>query len=180
MVHHQHVLFVVKGGTLSLFVSKRMGSQVIRETSVSALIVVKAIIRLIRVTRNTIFHPAIDANLKTDETKNEDDGQEIKFTKQQYQALMALIKPVEELGTIMQKPSHISSISTSSIESGNIFSYITIIDDFSRFSWVYLMHNKSETRTHLTNFINHVENQFETKVKIRLKYLFGPNFRKLF
>jgi len=44
--------------------------------------------------------------------------------------------------------------------------FLTIIDDFSRFSWVYLIHNKSETRTHLTNFINLVENQFETKVKI--------------
>jgi len=44
--------------------------------------------------------------------------------------------------------------------------FLTIIDDFSRFSWVYLMQNKSETRTHLVNFINLVENQFETKVQI--------------
>jgi len=44
--------------------------------------------------------------------------------------------------------------------------FLTVIDNFSRYSWIYLMHNKSETRTHLTNFINFVENQFETKVKV--------------
>jgi len=44
--------------------------------------------------------------------------------------------------------------------------FLSVIDDFSRFSWIYLMHNKSETTTHLTNFINFVENQFETKVKV--------------
>jgi len=42
-----------KGGTLSPFVSKRMGSQIIMETSVSTIIVVKVAIQLIRVTRNT-------------------------------------------------------------------------------------------------------------------------------
>lgn len=44
--------------------------------------------------------------------------------------------------------------------------FLTIIDDYSRFCWVYLMKNKSETRDQLTKFINLVENQFETKVKI--------------
>jgi len=28
------------------------------------------------------------------------------------------------------------------------------------------MHNKSETRMHLTSFINFVENKFETKIKV--------------
>jgi len=44
--------------------------------------------------------------------------------------------------------------------------FLTIIDDFSKFCWVYLMHNKSETRMHVNNFVNLVENQFETKIKI--------------
>jgi len=44
--------------------------------------------------------------------------------------------------------------------------FLTIIDDSSRFTLVYLMCNKSETRTHLINFVNYAENQFETKIKI--------------
>ena len=30
--------------------------------------------------------------------------------------------------------------------------FLTIVDDFSRFTWVFLMHHKSETQKHLTNF----------------------------
>jgi len=44
--------------------------------------------------------------------------------------------------------------------------FLTIIDDSSRFTWVDLMRNKSKTRTHLIHFVNYVENQFETKIKI--------------
>nr|KYP62795.1 Retrovirus-related Pol polyprotein from transposon TNT 1-94 [Cajanus cajan] len=44
--------------------------------------------------------------------------------------------------------------------------FLTIVDDHTRYTWVYLMCNKSETRTHITNFINLVENQFDTHVKI--------------
>jgi len=49
----------------------------------------------------------------------------------------------------------------------NVYKYfLTIIDDYSRFTWFYLMHNKSETRMHLVNFINYAENQFNARVKI--------------
>lgn len=44
--------------------------------------------------------------------------------------------------------------------------FLTIIDDCSRFCWIYLMHNKSKTRMHPTNFVNFAENQFESKVKV--------------
>jgi transposase InsO family protein len=43
--------------------------------------------------------------------------------------------------------------------------FLTIVDDFSRFTWVYLMHNKSQTRTFLQSFILLVENQFNLKLK---------------
>jgi len=44
--------------------------------------------------------------------------------------------------------------------------FLTIVDDFSRYTWVILMHTKSEVRTHVTSFISYVENHFQTTVKI--------------
>jgi len=44
--------------------------------------------------------------------------------------------------------------------------FLSIIDDHNRYCWVYLMKNKYDTRNHVINFVNLVENQFETKVKV--------------
>lgn len=44
--------------------------------------------------------------------------------------------------------------------------FLTIVDDFSRFTWVHLMVSKSQTRSLLVSFINLVANQFNTMVKI--------------
>lgn len=44
--------------------------------------------------------------------------------------------------------------------------FLTIVDDFTRCTWVYLMRYKSETPIHLINFINMVETQFSSKVKV--------------
>jgi hypothetical protein len=44
--------------------------------------------------------------------------------------------------------------------------FLTIIDDFSQFTWVHLMVSKSQTRSLLVSFINLVANQFNTMVKI--------------
>jgi len=44
--------------------------------------------------------------------------------------------------------------------------FLTIVDDFSRHTWVHLMKNKSETRDLLQSFIVHVKNQFCKNVKI--------------
>ena len=44
--------------------------------------------------------------------------------------------------------------------------FLTIVDDCTRCTWVYLMCHKSETRSLLQSFIHLVENQFSTKVKI--------------
>jgi hypothetical protein len=43
--------------------------------------------------------------------------------------------------------------------------FLTIVDDFSRFTWVHLMVTKSQTRHLLVFFINLIETQFNTKVK---------------
>ena len=46
----------------------------------------------------------------------------------------------------------------------NIF--LAIVDDHSRFFWIFLMHSKAESQTHLKNFIVMVERQFDIKVKM--------------
>nr|KYP75714.1 Retrovirus-related Pol polyprotein from transposon TNT 1-94 [Cajanus cajan] len=43
--------------------------------------------------------------------------------------------------------------------------FLMIVDDHSRFTWIYLMHTKSETRTHIANFVAYVETQFDKKIK---------------
>jgi len=53
--------------------------------------------------------------------------------------------------------------------------FLTILDDFSRYTWVILLKSKSEVKTHVQNFINLVENQFETKIKC-IRSDNGPNF----
>jgi len=42
--------------------------------------------------------------------------------------------------------------------------FLTIVDDFSRFTWVFLMHHKSETKKFLTNFFSYVKTQFNTTI----------------
>lgn len=43
--------------------------------------------------------------------------------------------------------------------------FLTLIDDFSRFTWVILMKSKKETRNHLTRFFAFIETQFNKQVK---------------
>jgi hypothetical protein len=44
--------------------------------------------------------------------------------------------------------------------------FLTIIDDHTKCTWIYLMKHKSDTRDLLVNFINMAENQFDSKVKM--------------
>ena len=42
---------------------------------------------------------------------------------------------------------------------------LVIVDDFSRFTWVFFLHDKSEAKGVLKKFIRRVQNEFELKVK---------------
>jgi len=44
--------------------------------------------------------------------------------------------------------------------------FLTIVDNFSRYTWVILLHTKSEVRNHILKFIAYAENQFQTIVQI--------------
>ena len=42
--------------------------------------------------------------------------------------------------------------------------FLTIMDDFSRFTWIFFMHHKSETQHLLTNFFSFVKTHFNTNI----------------
>lgn len=54
--------------------------------------------------------------------------------------------------------------------------FLSIVDDFSRGVWVFLMKHKSEVEHFLTKFCHLVQNQFEKKVK-RIRTDNGPEFQ---
>ena len=53
--------------------------------------------------------------------------------------------------------------------------FLTIVDDFSRYTWVVLLKSKSEVKMHVQNFIALIENQFDSKIKCIHSYN-GPKF----
>ena len=55
-------------------------------------------------------------------------------------------------------------ISTTSIDGYKY--YLTIVDDYSRFTWVLLLKHKTDVKTSLQNFIILTENQFSCTLKI--------------
>ena len=48
--------------------------------------------------------------------------------------------------------------------SGNSFGLV-IVDDFSRFTWVFFLDNKSQVQKIFKNFTRKAQNQFEVKIK---------------
>lgn len=53
--------------------------------------------------------------------------------------------------------------------------FLTIVDDYSRGTWVYLMKHKSETCSLLVSFVHLVETQFNKRVKV-IRSDNGPEF----
>jgi hypothetical protein len=53
--------------------------------------------------------------------------------------------------------------------------FLTIVDDFSRFTWLVLLKGKNEVASQVQHFIHLVENQFDSKVKI-VRSDNGPEF----
>lgn len=53
--------------------------------------------------------------------------------------------------------------------------FLTIVDDFSRSTWVYLMRYKSETPFFLKSFVNMVKTQFNLPVRV-IRYDNGLEF----
>jgi len=53
--------------------------------------------------------------------------------------------------------------------------FLTIVDDFSRFTWVSLLKSKAEVRQHVQNFIELIENQHNARIKI-IRTNNGPEF----
>lgn len=54
--------------------------------------------------------------------------------------------------------------------------FLTIVDDYSKSTWIYLMKRKSDTQQLLVQFIHLVETQFDTKVKM-IQSDNGPEFK---
>jgi len=53
--------------------------------------------------------------------------------------------------------------------------FLTVVDDFSRYTWITLMKSKGETRQHVIDFITLIENQHDCHVKI-VRSDNGPEF----
>jgi hypothetical protein len=71
---------------------------------------------------------------------------------------MTIIRPLEKLYMDLFGP--IAYISISSNKYGLI-----IVDDYSRFTWVFFLHDKSETQEVLKKFLKRAQNEFDAKVK---------------
>jgi transposase InsO family protein len=71
---------------------------------------------------------------------------------------MTTTRPLEMLHMDLFDPIAYISIS------GNKYGLI-IIDDYSRFTWVFFMQDKSETQEVLEKFMRRAQNKFDAKVK---------------
>jgi hypothetical protein len=43
--------------------------------------------------------------------------------------------------------------------------FLTIVDDFSSYTWIYLLHSKSQTQTFTSNIFNLIQTQFSVNIK---------------
>jgi histone deacetylase 1/2 len=56
--------------------------------------------------------------------------------------------------------------------------YVSFIDDFSKFTWIYLLRHKSEVFQHFHEFQNLVERLFDAKIKA-MQTNWGGEYQKL-
>jgi transposase InsO family protein len=59
---------------------------------------------------------------------------------------------------------------------GGNFYCLVIVDDYSRYTWVFFLHDKANTYDILKKFLARAENEFDLKVK-RLRSDNGSEFR---
>lgn len=57
--------------------------------------------------------------------------------------------------------------------------YLTIVDDYSRYTWLFLLNDKGSARIKLQHFYAYIENQFKTTVKI-IRIYNGFEFKDAF
>jgi transposase InsO family protein len=55
---------------------------------------------------------------------------------------------------------------------------LVIVDDFSRFTWVFFLQDKSENQGSLKRFLRRAQNEFELKVK-KIRSDNGSEFKNL-
>jgi len=51
-----------------------------------------------------------------------------------------------------------------------------VVDDYSRYTWVFFLHDKADTYDTFKKFFSRVENEFELKVK-KVRRDIGSEFR---
>jgi transposase InsO family protein len=72
--------------------------------------------------------------------------------------IMTTTRPLEMFH--MDLFDHITYISIGSNKYG-----LVIVDDYSYFTWVFFLHDKSETQEVLKKFLKRAQNEFDAKVK---------------
>jgi hypothetical protein len=53
--------------------------------------------------------------------------------------------------------------------------FLTIVDDYSHYTWIHFMKSKDQTRTHIQALFHFIETQFNSKIKV-LRSDNGPEF----
>jgi hypothetical protein len=70
---------------------------------------------------------------------------------------ISFIRPFELIHCDIRGPYKIPSLSSAKY-------FLTIVDDYSRFTWVFFMHHKHETQNLLINFFSFVKTQFNASI----------------
>jgi transposase InsO family protein len=79
-------------------------------------------------------------------------------THHQAKNIMTMTRPLEMLPMDLFGPIAYISIG------GNKYGLV-VVDDYSHFTWVFFLQDKSETQEVLKKFLRRVQNEFDTKVK---------------